>query len=150
MTGSTDNRIGGRRLAPYCAIAVGLVIGVIAGSIGIAAGSDKPAAPAGPATTTWPQNSKGMTYGSGLDAQSSQDEPDLIQVLATNGRIGYALRSDLEGPTPETPQQALLQQAARDERSRLIPVYESDGVTQVGVFMIGYARNNQDTSPPTE
>jgi hypothetical protein len=91
-----------------------------------------------------------MTYGSGLDAQSSQDEPDLIQVLATNGRIGYALRSDLEGPTPETPQQALLQQAARDERSRLIPVCESDGVTQVGVFMIGYARNNQDTSPPTE
>ena len=88
--------------------------------------------------TKWPRNASGMTYGSGLDAQSPQDEPDLIKVEATNGKVGYSLRTDLEGPEPKTPQEALRIQAARAGTAQEIPVYLSDGITNVGVFVIEF------------
>jgi len=88
--------------------------------------------------TKWPRNASGMTYGSGLDAQSPQDEPDLIKVEATNGKVGYSLRTDLEGPEPKTPQEALRIQAARAGTAQEIPVYLSDGITKVGVFVIEF------------
>jgi len=88
--------------------------------------------------TNWPRNASGMTYGSGLDAQSLQDEPDLIKVEATNGMVGYSLRTDLEGPEPKTPQEALRIQAARAGTAQEIPVYLSDGITKVGVFVIEF------------
>ena len=88
--------------------------------------------------TKWPRNASGMTYGSGLDAQSPQDEPDLIKVEATNGKVGYSLRTDLEGPEPKTPQEALRIQAARAGTAQEIPVYLSDGITKVGVFVIRF------------
>ena len=91
------------------------------------------------APTDWPKNALGVTYGSGLDALSPEDEPDLIRVEATNGKIGYACRSDLEGPQPDSPAAAVAQQKANEGKPDLVPVYEVDGVTQVGVFV---AREN--------
>ena len=88
--------------------------------------------------TKWPRNASGMTYGSGLDAQSLQDEPDLIKVEATNGKVGYSLRTDLEAPDPSTPEEAVRLQAARAGTSQEIPVYLSDGITKVGVFVIDF------------
>ena len=88
--------------------------------------------------TNWPRNASGMTYGSGLDAQSLQDEPDLIKVEATNGTVGYSLRTDLEAPDPSTPEEAVRLQAARAGTSQEIPVYLSDGITKVGVFVIHF------------
>ncbi|HEY3373726.1 MAG TPA: hypothetical protein VGK02_01505 [Candidatus Aquicultor sp.] len=88
-------------------------------------------------STAWPKNEQGVTYGSGLDAKSLEDEPDLIRVEATNGKEGYAYRTDLEGPDPSSPAAAVAQQKARGGKPRVIPVYEVDGVTQIGVFLSG-------------
>jgi hypothetical protein len=90
----------------------------------------------GDAATRWPRNASGQTYGSGLSARSPEDEPDLIRVEATNGKVGYSLRDDLEGPDPKTPEEAVRLQAARSGTSREIPVYLSDGKTEIGVFVI--------------
>jgi len=111
------------------AILVLLVVGVSA----IATASTRDSA-----TTNWPRNASGQTYGSGLFARSLEDEPDLIRVEATNRRVGYSLRTDLEDPDPKSPQEALRLQAARDGRSRWIPVYLSDGATKIGVFECEY------------
>lgn len=85
--------------------------------------------------TSWGVNAKGETYG----VMNEQGEPDLQLVLATNGRTGYAYTRDLDnagGPPPTDPAQA-------KERSddltvgKPVPVYESDGVTVVGQFIVG-------------
>jgi hypothetical protein len=87
-------------------------------------------------TSQWPKNAQGLTYGSGSDSMTPQDEPDLILVGATNGKVGYVLRTDLEGQASKSPQEALSQQAAQAGKDRVIPVYESDGTTKIGVFII--------------
>ncbi|MBC7292680.1 MAG: hypothetical protein H5T84_01010 [Thermoleophilia bacterium] len=69
-------------------------------------------------------------------ARSPQDEPDLILAEATNGKVGYVLRTELEGQEPGSPQEALAQQAAQAGKNRAIPVYESDGKTVIGVFIV--------------
>lgn len=89
---------------------------------------------------SYPKNAQGLTYGSDLYAKSPQDAPDLVLAMATNSEEGYVLRTDLEEPMPTSPQEALAQQAARAGKDRVIPVYESDGITQIGVFMVGGGR----------
>ena len=84
----------------------------------------------------WPTNSAGLTYGSAADAVSPDSEPDLIWVEATNGMTGYAYRTDLEGPDPSSPAEALRRQKARAGSARSIPVYLADGKTRIGVFII--------------
>lgn len=125
-----------RRRIVWATAALGLAIGVVVGGITVAGAFDSPPAPKGPAVTDWPVNARGMTYGSALQAMSPEDEPDLIQVVATNGKVGYALRSDLNGPMPSTPQEAVRQQPAAPGQNRVVPVYEADGVTKIGVFVI--------------
>ena len=137
MTKSLNRSVATRRLIVCAALLAGLVLGAVAGSIAFASSSGVPLAAAGPATTNWAKNTHGRTYGSAFSAKSLQDEPDLIEVAATNGSIGYALRSDLEGPMPTSPQEALRQQAAQAGKSETIPVYQSDGTTKIGVFVIG-------------
>lgn len=113
----------------------GLAIGIVCGSVALAGTSPEPQAPSGLVGTEWPRNEAGLTYGSAAKAKSPQDEPDLILAEATNGRIGYVLRTDLEGPTPRSPEEALAWQAARGGKNRVIPVYELDGVTQISVLV---------------
>ena len=59
--------------------------------------------------------------------------PDLVVVNATNGASGYYRVSDLE--IPKTPEEvpAYLE---KWQGGRMIPVYESDGVTVVGEYEI--------------
>jgi hypothetical protein len=94
-----------------------------------------PGAPA--AVGDWPVNARGQTYGSNIDV-GPENEPDLILVEATNGKTGYSLKTDLDGPMPKTPEEALAwQEARKGQPPREIPVYLSDGVTKIGVFLIG-------------
>jgi hypothetical protein len=113
---------------------VALVAAVSAASLAIASDAGlTPLSADGP--TAWAKNALGVTYGSGMDAKSPEDEPDLIRVEATNGKVGYAYRTALEGPEPSSPSAAIAQQKAKGGKPDVIPVYEVDGVTQIGVFL---------------
>lgn len=80
-------------------------------------------------------NASGQTYGTdGGQGGSPVHEPDLIAVQATNGKLGYAYASQLNGPTPTSPAPAV---ADNNLPARVIPVYESDGKTQIGQFKVG-------------
>lgn len=90
-------------------------------------------------TTAWGHNVEGDTYG----VQNENGTPDLVAVMATNGRSGYAYRTDLEeadgtaaGKTFKSPQDALDWQEARQGKSFSVPVYDIDGKTVIGEFVI--------------
>lgn len=77
-------------------------------------------------------NAKGETYG--VESQEN-GTPDLIAVMATNGQSGYAYARDLNGgPMPTSPEDAV-KNSNTPRPPREIPVFQSDGETQVGVFM---------------
>ena len=78
--------------------------------------------------TPYPTNAAGQTYGGAQEAA----EADLQAVAAKRGENGYSWSSDLNGPMPMNPTEAQWFTPARQKRA--IPVYKSDGVTQVGVF----------------
>ncbi|GAA1521481.1 hypothetical protein [Nocardioides humi] len=82
--------------------------------------------------TDWAVNARGETYG----VENERGSPELVGVVATNGREGYARRTDLDGPEPRTPEEALEYQRTRAPQ-RSIPVFASDGVTRIGTFVIG-------------
>lgn len=79
--------------------------------------------------TAWGVNAKGETYG----VPNADGEPDLLAAIATNGRSGYVYAADLAGPMPSSPAEA----ATWDPAPRSVPVYESDGETAIGEFVIG-------------
>lgn len=79
-------------------------------------------------------NADGLTYGSALFANSAEDEPDLISVLADDEITeGYVYKTDLEEEAPASPAEA------RSAPSRTVDVYEADGHTVIGSFTIGGA-----------
>lgn len=80
-------------------------------------------------TSPWLVNASGQTYG----AQNQNGTPDLVAVIATNGREGYAYANELDGPYPTTRSQAI----AENNQARALTVYESDGKTAVGQFIVG-------------
>jgi len=86
-------------------------------------------------TSEWGVNAKGQTFGVQRDGKS----PDLIAVVTTDGKQGYAYVKDLDGrwPVPTSPADALAQQGADEGRSWSVPVYESDGETIIGEYTIG-------------
>jgi hypothetical protein len=141
------------------AVGVGALVVVGAGLLGLGAGIAFAAGPAlfaptgvtadeGIVTTPMPEpsyatNESGLTYGSAADASSPDTEPDLIQAVAMDGQQGYVRKSDLDdanGTTAaksfETPEDALAWQESEGAKDHVIPVYESDGVTQIGVFLV--------------
>jgi photosystem II stability/assembly factor-like uncharacterized protein len=102
--------------------------------------------PVDQATTQWPVNARGQTYGTSALATSPADEPDLVLAVATNGKVGYILRAEAEavdGSNVRTPEEALAWQAAHGSETHEIPVYEVDGITQIGVFLIGPGEGTQ-------
>ncbi len=77
-------------------------------------------------------NAKGETYG--VESQEN-GTPDLIAVMATNGQSGYAHARDLYGgPMPTSPEDAV-KNFSTPRPPREVPVFKSDGETQIGVFM---------------
>lgn len=79
----------------------------------------------------WKTNASGQTYG----AINLHGTPDLVAVIATDGRQGYVYASQLNPPPPASPAAALAQQAA-NTKGEYIPVYESDGTTVIGRFEV--------------
>ena len=79
-------------------------------------------------------NAIGDTYGM---ERSDGSIPDLVAVIATNGREGYSYWKDLEGPTPSSPAEALRWQKDHKGEVVRIPVYLSDGETVIGEFVMG-------------
>ncbi|SEJ56870.1 hypothetical protein SAMN04487917_107105 [Arthrobacter sp. yr096] len=79
--------------------------------------------------TAWEVNAKGETYGVEVPGRGA---PDLLAVIATNGAKGYAYSVQMKGTDPASPEEAAKN---LPKPQRKIPVYLSDGVTQVGVFM---------------
>lgn len=91
-------------------------------------------------TTDWAVNDSGDNYG----VINGEGAPDLIAVIATNGRQGYVRSKDLadaDGSTAaesfKSPQDAVRWQEENAGVIHLIPVYESDGTTQIGEFRVG-------------
>lgn len=78
----------------------------------------------------WGVNARGETYG----IDNEQGIPDLVAVEATNGEQGYVRRTDLGDPAPSSPEEALQQQEKGG--SREVVVRASDGVTEIGVFVV--------------
>lgn len=81
-------------------------------------------------TTAWGVNASGQTYGT----PNQHGTPDLVAVIATNGRAGYAYANQLSPPPPKTPSQAV---AHNNAPPSTVTVYESDGKTPIGKFVVG-------------
>lgn len=80
-------------------------------------------------------NERGLTYGSAVGAASPAAEPQLIEVIANNGKVGYAYKSALdEGMDLKTPEEVGAWQASKRGKPTVIPVYLSDGSTKIGTF----------------
>lgn len=82
-------------------------------------------------STPWGVNEEGQSFG----VKNDKGTPDLVAVAATNGKLGYAYARDLEGPTPSNPSEALAWQSG-PQREVDVPVYESDGKTVIGNFVM--------------
>jgi len=90
-------------------------------------------------TTAWGVNASGQTYG----VQNQHGVPDLVAVTATNHRSGYVYANKLDPQPPKTIAQALAQ---NNTSPRRLTVYESDGKTPIGEFVVG-ANRRQAGSP---
>ncbi|MET4096984.1 hypothetical protein [Arthrobacter sp. UYCu712] len=82
---------------------------------------------------SWPVNDSGQTYGVQGDSPVA---PVLVRVMATNGKEGYAFSMELQGPQPTSPEDAA-KNFSTPRPNRQVPVYLSDGKTQIGVFQAG-------------
>lgn len=130
-----------RRVARSVVIA--LVVLTLGTSLGVVAVSEIGGASIG--TTgltpgaTLPQNSSGLTYGSALGALGEAGVPDLVLVIATNGKQGYVYKSALnaaDGSDVASLQGAAAWAAGGATVGHTIAVYANDGTTVVGAFTI--------------
>lgn len=122
------------------AVAGALVLGLALGTAasGVAAATLATVAPTVPAPHIFPKNASGQTYGSGMDATSPYNMPDLVQAIGVGGIEGYVRLADLNGPMPQTPAQAIaLMKDTKSGTVRQIPLYAQDGKTVIGVFDVG-------------
>lgn len=88
-------------------------------------------------TSSVKRNIHGELYG--IDGDHSQNgmEVDLIQAIGNNGRIGYVKRSDLDGNDVSNPSEVFSYvDKCLDCPGRIIPIYESDGVTVIDSFTV--------------
>ena len=140
-TAGARRRARPRRLV--LALAAGVAVAIALGGVALAGGFDGllvgashrqqgpvsfPSGSSVPSPTPYPTNAAGQTYGGAQEAA----EADLQAVAAERGENGYSWSSDLNGPMPMNPTEAVWLTPGRQRVA--IPVYKSDGVTQVGVF----------------
>lgn len=140
----------------YVRRSVAIVVGALTlgASIGVAVSSEVGGASSGPTGivpgATFPRNATGLTYGSALGALDEAGVPDLILVVATNGKQGYVYRSALnaaDGNNVSSPQGAATWAAGGANVSHTIPVYTEDGTTVIGTFKILPASPAGDVAP---
>ncbi|MBD5082456.1 MAG: hypothetical protein HDT44_11940 [Ruminococcaceae bacterium] len=86
-------------------------------------------------------NANGQTYHDGaVDVPSMDDLPDLIGVVATNGKEGYVYKEDMYDYMPSCPEEAVKYMEVLKEFNdqgiyfQIIPVYAVDGETVIGEF----------------
>ena len=87
-------------------------------------------------TTAWGVNPKGETFG----VENDSGEPDLIAVMATNGKRGYLYADELDSATGgdvSNPKEAKEWMEGWPHEPVVLNVYESDGETVVGQFVTG-------------
>lgn len=80
-------------------------------------------------------NENGEIYGSELYLNSIGIEPDLISALGENGIVGYVKSEDLDSFSIDNPDEAEYYEANKP-LYRAIPLYESDGETKIGEFVV--------------
>lgn len=101
--------------------------------------SDRPGGAPIEVVPFFPVNAAGETYGRSDGSVRPEDEPDLILAQATNGKIGYVRKADLDGATGaevSNPSEAIEWERTKPRTAVEIPVFESDGVTQIGWFEV--------------
>jgi hypothetical protein len=114
-----------------------LGVGAVAGAAVTTIGRSSSAQSIANHDSSFPVNANGQTYGS--DANTTwKSQPDLIAAFATNGKTGYISRIALEavdGSDVNSLSQASAYMA-NTKTSSTIPVYEQDGTTVIGSFVI--------------
>ena len=75
------------------------------------------------------ENENGETYGSAL---GQEKDPDLIAAIGTNGEEGYVKASDITPPADMSLEEAL----AYTSEAVTVPLYMSDGETEIGEFIL--------------
>jgi hypothetical protein len=90
-------------------------------------------------TTSWGVNASGQTFG----VRNQEGTPDLLAVVINQGEThGYLESSELNcaaGGDIQTPAEALTWDKVSANRSVSIPVYDSNGTTVIGTFVVGDA-----------
>lgn len=128
----------GKKIAVGGALVVGLALGTVVSGVGAA--KLLPQVSPTRAPHIFPKNVNGETYGSELAATSPSDMPDLVKAVGVGGILGYVRFSDLNGPQPKTPAQAIeLMKKRKPGAVRQIPLYAQNGTTVIGVFDVGGA-----------
>jgi hypothetical protein len=107
-----------------------------------------------PAILDFSVNENGQTFGSSADSVLPCEFPDLIGVVATNGREGYIYFTDSIDHPSYVPRSMEEQQAMREQGHtvyRTVPVYDVDGRTQIGEFEYSLGMSfYSDTDDPDE
>jgi hypothetical protein len=116
-------------------VIVGAILSLIAVvAVVVASGADpRPAHGSADAATArtgggWRTNARGQTLGRLHGDELYGEMPDLVCAMATNGKIGYCMKSDLFGYELGRPKAATIM-------GRMVPVYRSDGITKIGHFL---------------
>jgi len=137
-------RFGSRGVRRFLAVALGTL--TLGASLGVVMSTVISGASSGPAGltpgATFPQNATGLTYGSELGALNEAGVPNLILVIATNGKQGYVYKSALDaadGSNVSTLEGAAAWDATGATVSHTIAVYAEDGTTVIGAFTISPA-----------
>lgn len=77
------------------------------------------------------KNQAGESYGKAaetIDGSGFLKNPDLIEIIADNGKKGYVKKIDYYIPQPNNPEEAI----AYMRKLSAIPVYKNDGTTKIG------------------
>lgn len=77
-------------------------------------------------------NEEGQAYGSALFVDSTADIPELVAAVSKDGVKGYIYSDEVYLPSTNTPEEA----AAHVIRTQTIPLYDMDGTTVIGEFII--------------
>lgn len=89
-------------------------------------------------------NPAGETFGAASPSVPDEQWPDLVQVVADTGEVGFVRRDDLTGgDSPKTLAEAAAASKVA-EQLRWVPVYASDGKTEVGKFPVGGTSSTGD------
>lgn len=98
------------------------LLGILVVAIGVCFATFVLPQPSADAASRAEENEAGMTYGS-ASMFDYEEEPDLILVVATNGKEGYVKREDLhaaEAPAANPEEAVQLMQARNDELSNAL------------------------------